>query len=194
MDSALECDVAYLGQYSPYKAPGLKDYLLSYAKEYRHLIYGPGWPNGIAVDTSLPDSLRNKLFKSATVVPCIHEPHARLYGVEVTERLFKVPLAGGFTISDPVECIHREGYFSPDEILVAESPAGMQELVRHFVTDPQERLPFIARARERVFREHTYFHRLEQLSRAMGWPVQADEVRSHIDLAVRTGHWGGGVQ
>ena len=36
----------------------------------------------------------------------------------------------------------------------------------------------------------TYFHRLEQVLREVGFLEPADEVRAHIELALSTGVWG----
>jgi hypothetical protein len=188
-DDALRCDLGFLGQYSRYKAPGLHEYLLEIVGNNKARIFGPGWPRGVAEAERLPDNLRNKFFRSATVQPCIHEPHARLYGVEVTERLFKVPLSGGFTIADPVACIYDEGFFSKDELLMATSGTEMKGMVEHYVANPDERAPLIERARARVLRQHTYFHRLAQVLRELKLPEKAAEVDAHIEAAAKTGQW-----
>jgi spore maturation protein CgeB len=102
------------------------------------------------------------------VIPCIHEPHARLYGVEVRERLYKVPLAGGFTVTDPVASIYEEGFFTPDEIPMARTGKEMAQMVEHFVRRRDDRRPFVQRARSRVLNEHTYFHRISKLMTELG--------------------------
>lgn len=180
----LRCDVGFLGQYSPYKAPGLHEYLLSYSGGYHTLLFGPGWPNYVPSEPSLPANKRNGFFSAATVLPCIHEPHGRLYGVEMTERLFKVPLAGGFTITDPVACIRNEGYFSPDEIPMAHTGREMAGMIDHFVRNPADRLPFIENARRRVLSEHTYFHRIASLMDHLGHADLASTARDHVRTAV----------
>lgn len=195
VDETLRCDIGFLGQYSPYKGPGLHEYLLNLVGNYHLRVFGPGWPRGVAAAEKLPDNLRNRFFKSATVQPCVHEPHARLYGVEVTERLFKVPLSGGFTIADPVACIYDEGFFATDELLVATSGTDMRRMVDHYVANPDERIPLIERARGRILRQHTYFHRLAQVLRELEMPDRAAEVDAHIESGTKTGQWGhpGGV-
>ncbi|MHB1463786.1 MAG: CgeB family protein [Thermoleophilia bacterium] len=179
-DEKFACDVGFVGGWWPNKAPGLRDYLLSYAGAYNTIIYGPGWPDGVSRADSIADGSLNRLYRSATVTPCVHEPHARIYGYEVTERLFKVPLAGGFTISDPVACIHGEGYFKEDEILVAQSPEDMADKVDYFIRHPEERAPFIEKARQRVLAEHTYFHRLAALLAELGFAGELQELKEKI--------------
>lgn len=188
-DKELSAELGFLGQYSSYKAPGLHEYLLDLSKHFKTLIFGPGWPRGTARFPFLPDRLRNRFFKSSIVQPCIHEPHARAYGVEVTERLFKVPLAGGLTISDPVNCIHGEGYFEKDELIVASSGEEMRRLVDHFVKHPGERDQLISAARHRILTSHTYFHRLRAVLEAVELRTACPIVDAHIDVGIRTGRW-----
>ncbi|MBJ7596315.1 MAG: glycosyltransferase [Candidatus Dormibacteraeota bacterium] len=182
----LRCDVGYMGQYNPYKAPGLHEYLLSYADRYRTVIFGSGWPAGKAAAESVSPSRRNAFLASATVVPCVHEPHGRIYGVEVTERLYKVPLAGGFTVTDPVSCIYDEHFFGDDEILMANDGREMAEIVKHFLHHPDERGPFIQRARDRVLAQHTYFHRIAELMTALGRSEEAQCARIYVGENFRT--------
>ena len=101
-------------------------------------IYGPGWPAGVVAGSQLPDCDRNRFFQTVRISPAIHEPHARLFGYEIAERLFKVPLAGGFTIADGVAGIHEDGFFSPDEVPNAKNGHEMRKLIRHFIANPDE--------------------------------------------------------
>jgi spore maturation protein CgeB len=74
-------------------------------------------------------------------------------------------------------------------VLVASSGDEMRDLVSHFVDHPDEREAFIARARNRILRQHTYFHRLEQILMEVGFLERAKEVRIHIDNAMTSGVW-----
>jgi len=177
--AALECDVAYVGGYWPYKSSGLNDYLLDRLQGYRYQIYGSGWPKGISkgrIDTA---DIK-LLFKSARFVPCIHEPHSRLYGYDIVQRLFMVPLAGGFTISDPVRGIHGEGIFSEDEMIVADSANDMWEKAAYFISHPEARQRYTERARARVLREHTYFHRVGTMLRLLGFRKALDLLKAKM--------------
>ncbi len=173
----LACDIGYVGGYWPYKAPGLHEYLLDHVHDFHTSIVGRGWPHGVATAERISQERLNRFTKSATVMPCIHEPHSRLYGVEIVERIYKVPLAGGFTITDPVGGIYEEGFFTEDEVPMARNGTEMRALLEHFTRRPEERLPFIRGARERVLRQHTYFHRLAQLVSALGFGDAARHVQ-----------------
>ncbi len=179
-DPRFDYDIGYLGAYTRYKAPGLREYLLEFAAEFRTAIYGPGWPDKWSADEFLTDADRNKFFRSVRVSPCIHEPHARLYGREITERIYKVPLAGGFTIADSVAAIHDEGFFEPDEVPLARSGSEMREMIRHFLSHPDERQLYAERARRRVLAQHTYFHRLATIVSLLGFDRHLSQLREFM--------------
>jgi hypothetical protein len=187
-DPDYDCDICFVGGYWANKAPGLHDYLLSYASRYRTVIYGRGWPDGLSRGDFLEDDALNRLFRSATFTPCIHEPHGRIYGYEATERLFKLPLSGGFTVTDPVACIHTEGYFTADEIPMASSPREMADMAEFFISHPEKREPYIEKARRRVLDEHTYFHRLGTILHELGFSRELEELKGKMDV------WGYGTK
>jgi hypothetical protein len=179
IDSRFICDIAYVGGYWAYKAEGLHQYLLDYATKYKTLIYGSGWPEGISSGYIADEDVK-KLFKSATFVPCIHEPHSRIYGYDIVQRLFMVPLAGGFTISDPIKTIYEEDIFSPKEIIVSNSPQDMREKVEHFIRNPEKRLPYIEKARRRILEEHTYFHRVGKLLKLLDFTTEFEMLKKKM--------------
>lgn len=177
-ENELAADVGFLGQYTQYKAPGLEEYLLALRDEFTLKIVGPGWPEGVAEASVLIDDRRSSFFRESVLNPAIHEPHGRTYGVELTERVFKVPLAGGLSVCDPVRCLRAEGFFDESEMLVAESGDQMRALVRHFRLPEfaAERTQWIEAGRRAVLQRHTYHHRLELLLRSVGLPDHADAV------------------
>jgi len=56
-------------------------------------------------------------------------------------------------------------FFSENEAVLAHDPADYLEKVDYFVRHPDERLPYLQKARKRVVAEHTYHHRLCDLLR-----------------------------
>ena len=56
-------------------------------------------------------------------------------------------------------------FFPDDEAVLADSPEDYRDKVDYFVRHPDERLPYIEKARKRVVAEHTYHHRLCDLLR-----------------------------
>jgi len=178
-DERYRCDIGFVGGYWIYKAEGLKAYLLDYAQNYNTLIFGQGWPDGISKGF-LPDEHVKKLYRTATFVPCIHEPHSRIHGYDIVQRLFMVPLAGGFTISDPVKTIYEENIFAEDELIVAKSPQDMRDKAEYFILNPEKRIPFIEKAKRRVLNEHTYFHRVRKLLSLLGFSNELVQLRQKM--------------
>ena len=102
------------------------------------------------------------IYRSSAVSVNVHETYQRLAGGDCNERTFKIPLAGGFEVSDDVACIRR--YFEADaEIVLASSPADWRERVVHYLRHADERQPIIEAGRRRVLRDHTYHNRATQL-------------------------------
>lgn len=84
----------------------------------------------------------------------------------VNQRVFDVPAAGAFVLTDQRE--QMDDLFEPGREIVSYShPDEAPELIRYYLDHPGEREKVVAAARKRIFAEHTYEHRLEQLFRMM---------------------------
>jgi spore maturation protein CgeB len=80
----------------------------------------------------------------------------------VNQRLFDVPLAGGFLLTDPQAdalCLFKED----KEVVIYRSIEEAQDKVRFFTQNPSARLPIIQAARRRVLAEHLVSHRVRTL-------------------------------
>jgi hypothetical protein len=178
-DERLACDVAFVGGYWGYKARNLRKYLLPLCASdanpnLRVRIFGNSrWPVSQYLGEIREDRVRHQ-FVSATVCPNVSEPHSTDLGYDVVERPFKVLASGGFCISDYVEEAHH--IFSPDELLMAQSPQEFRAAIYHFLAHPEDRLRYIEAGQKKVLAEHTYFERVAQLLRALGLPEEAQRV------------------
>jgi hypothetical protein len=88
------------------------------------------------------------------------------FGAELTLRVFATAGCGTFQLTMPTAITGR--YFSPDELVQAGSPAEFLRLFEHYVDRPEERNAVALRALQRVYGEHTCFHRVDQLVRHLG--------------------------
>lgn len=80
----------------------------------------------------------------------------------VNQRVFDVPAAGGFLLTDAREDLGE--LFEPGrEVVVFRDAEELRELVRRYRDRPAERQAIAARARARVLAEHSYEHRLSTL-------------------------------
>lgn len=181
-DTQYKSDVAFLGTYLPEKRRLFREWVDPLKKEFSVRYYGQDWTLQDRIigmfsklgqyyninflrylqkpKLSFEDEAR--IYSSTLVSINIHEEYQRRYGNDCNERTFKIPACRGFQIVDDVACIRK--YFKEgEEIVIAKDKDDFQEKVRHFIKYPDERLPIMNKAFERVNREHTYHHRVKQL-------------------------------
>lgn len=80
----------------------------------------------------------------------------------VNQRLFDVPAAGGFVLTDLREQMSE--LFEPgQEVICYNDPQEVPDLVRHYLSHPKERTAIVQAARKRVLAEHTWAHRVERM-------------------------------
>jgi len=84
----------------------------------------------------------------------------------VNQRVFDVPAAGGFLLTD--HRVQLERMFEPGkEIALYQSPEEVPELLARYLADAPERQRLAQAGRARVLAEHTYGHRLAALIAAL---------------------------
>ena len=80
----------------------------------------------------------------------------------VNQRVFDVPAAGAFLLTDYREQVDR--LFEPGkEIICYHSPEEAEDLIRYYLRKPHERQKIIDAAYARVVRDHSYDNRLNHL-------------------------------
>lgn len=175
-DKSLECDIGFVGGRWPYKAHNLDQYLVPVLKKHSYRCYGWGGWEGICKYSKLPDKtdIDRKLFSTAKISPSICEPHTTKYSIDWPERIFKVPLTGGFTISDNISGFDR--YLPTDIFPMAASPKQFKSLVNHYLTNEQERKEMASKQKKYILDNHTYFDRVKTFLRAGGFKDEARKV------------------
>ena len=84
----------------------------------------------------------------------------------VNQRVFDIPLCGGFVISDPQEDLGE--LFANDEVVTYSSVEHLKELVTCYAANEKERLEISERAMKRIKGEHTYSHRVKKILSELG--------------------------
>ena len=90
-------------------------------------------------------------------------------------RPFEVAGCGGFLMTTPVDGLEacfefdRPGRRRFAEVVGAESVEEMAGKIRYYAVHSREREHIAARAHERALREHTWYHRFDDLFRRLGW-------------------------
>ncbi len=80
----------------------------------------------------------------------------------VNQRVFDVPAAGGFLLTDFREQL-AEVLEVGREVICYREPAEIPDLVRFYLAQPRRRRRLVEAARARVLREHTYVQRLKTM-------------------------------
>lgn len=175
-------DISYIGTYLPEKRKFIEDYVYPLRDQYIVRLYGQDWTGKDRVlgmvqkggqyfnlpvlrsiqkpKLELEDERR--IYNSSTISINIHEEYQKRFGGDCNERTFKIPLAGGFEISDDVACIRK--YFKDGkEIVIAGNKKQWFEKIKYYIKHPEKRLPIIQAGRKKVLAEHTYHNRVDQI-------------------------------
>ncbi len=85
----------------------------------------------------------------------------------VNQRVFDVPAAGGFLLTDRTSELER--YLEPgEEIIFYEDSRDLKEKVSYYLAHDRQRKEMARKARSRVLSEHTYGHRMKRVIAALG--------------------------
>lgn len=183
-DEKFVADISFIGTFLPEKRAFFKKYVFPLGKEHKLKLYGQDWTRldrmlgwvqrgGQQFNVPFLRSFRKpklqlsdeaKIYKSSVVSINIHEDYQKKFGCDCNERTFKIPLCGGFEVTDDVACIHK--YFRVgEEIVIGENPLDWVEKIRYYIRNPEKRLPIVEAGRRRVLSDHTYHNRVEQMLR-----------------------------
>lgn len=175
-------DISYIGTYLPQKRHFFKEWVFPLKEKYDLRLYGQDWTyisrisgwlqkGGQLFNVPGLRSLQKpkldladerKIYNSSIISINIHEDFQRRCGGDCNERTFKVPLAGGFEVSDDVSCIRK--YFKADkELVIAENKSDWYEKIDYYIRHPEKRVSIIEAGRRRVLENHTYVCRVKQM-------------------------------
>ncbi|MDP1712567.1 MAG: glycosyltransferase [Candidatus Nanopelagicaceae bacterium] len=155
---ALKFDIGWVGGYWPYKSKMLDVYLVPLRNRYRCGFYGwnDHWKMGPIADHDV-----RHVFSNAAICPAVSEPHTVEHAIDVPERVFKVPCAGGFTIHTPTKALDRLGL--SEVIPVVKNPTEWFEKIDFYLKNHEARKALAAKQRRKVLEGHTYLHRITSL-------------------------------
>lgn len=183
-DKQFEADISFVGTYLPDKHLYFQRMVFPLKEKYKLAIYGQDWTRaerllgwiqrgGQLFNIPLLRSAQKpklrledeaKIYKSSLVSINVHEQYQREFGGDCNERTFKIPLYGGFEITDNVKCISK--YFKDgEEIVIAKNEKDWFEKIDYFVKNAEKRFPIISAGRHNVLINHTYHNRAEQIIR-----------------------------
>ena len=180
-DESLVCDIGFVGGRWSYKLHNLDKYLVPLFKKYNYKCFGWGGWEGICESKELPDNtdVDRKLFSSAKICPAICEPHTTKYSIDWPERIFKIPLCNGFTVSDPVANFDR---YLPTDVFPMSS--NLVELCDYYLKNEDERKQLADKQMRFILENHTYINRIHTLFVAAGFKQEAKDALNFKDKLI----------
>jgi len=185
----LASDIAFVGGYWGYKARNLDQTIIPLCEtvgKYNIKIWGnQPWPVPQFLGFTNTEMVKD-IYASAKICPSISEPHSNEFGFDVIERPFKILSAGGTLVGDHVSSLQHDvfpgielPFFKKNCLLVDYIEAVLQG---------EEEIPQKDQdlARQRVFEEHTYFHRMAYLLEALNQPAEANNLLNTYHELLRT--------
>jgi len=103
-----------------------------------------------------------QIIRSANICLNIHEDYQKKFGRDFNDRTFKIPLFGGFEITDNITSI-KKYLIDGKEIIIANNGKDMLEKIDYFLKNPEKKVPIIEAGRKKVLAAHTYHHRVNQI-------------------------------
>lgn len=103
-------------------------------------------------------------YRSAIVSPNLHGDFQKnkvtnftqIPGTMLNDRIFNVIMSGGFAICDDVPIISE--FFSEDEVLRAPNKEEYKRLIDYFLEHPEERKPYMMKAKKKIQDNYSYTH------------------------------------
>lgn len=167
-DPRFAADLAFLGNRLPDRERRVEEFFLEAATAlpgYRFLLGGSGWadkpvPANVEYCGHVYTADHNAFNCTPTAVLNISRESMARNGFSPATRVFEAAGAGACLISDAWEGM--DTFLEPDrEVLLAEDGAAVAALLEGL--DRSRARAIGERARQRVLREHTYEHRVQQL-------------------------------
>ena len=180
------CDIGFVGGYWPYKSMNINKYLMPVINKMNAKVWGWGGWKHIGKKYKGPIKHEpdvNRVFSSAKVCPSIVEPHTARYGIDIPERMWKIPLGGGFTICDPIKNLDQ--YVDYSTFITARNPQEYFEQIIYYIKNDNARKVLAKKQRLAVLKDHTYFSRIQGFLKQCGYDKQADESQVMVDKLVQ---------
>jgi hypothetical protein len=157
-DGTKDWDYFVVTSFSLDRAQVTRQYLKPIFENYYGVWAGPGW--GFGEYDVAPFSLRD-YYARARISPSPLLPFLKHFRAETTERSFTATACGAFQITNLTPVTDR--FFSSDELVCVNNGAEFSDAFSYYLVRPDERNRIVLRGLKRVFREHSYFQRIDAL-------------------------------
>jgi hypothetical protein len=149
-------DYLFFGSVNPEKGQRYLNYFSAIQKNYKGMIYGPGWS---WADRVIPLNLQNNYYSLSKVGLNLHLPEQIEWPCELNERTYilgicKIPQL----IDQPALLLDR---YSDKSMFIGATPSDYHEAFRYILANPEIAKEKAEHAYIETLDKHTSFHRLE---------------------------------
>jgi spore maturation protein CgeB len=147
-------------------------YVFSKLADMDFKIWGTEWPDVLPFSrlvqrkgARIPVSEYVKIFNSSQINLNLHSSQER-NGIDPTgdfinPRTFELAACKSFQLVDKRSLLGE--LFSEDELVTFENESELKDKIKYFLSNPDERIPYIENAYRKVLSEHTYAHRVKSM-------------------------------
>lgn len=122
------------------------------------------------------------IYKHAVINLNITRPQIK---TGINQRLFDVPAAGGFLITDYRDDVEK--FFEPGkEIVCYKNIDELKGYIKYYLAHPAERAEIVCAAREKVVQNHTYEVRMQEFISHITASISDTEYSKEINRVIRT--------
>ena len=119
---------------------------------------GSRW--GFGIDF-IPSEQMPSFYARTRIAPNPLMPYLIQYPMEICDRTFSAAACGIFQITNWTPVTDR--FFTTDELTQVRTPVEFLQTFEYYIKRPEERNTIALKTLQRVFSQHTYFHRIDML-------------------------------
>lgn len=177
-----KADISFIGTLLPEKKEFIENQVLPMRKKYDLKLYGQDWTKVEKIisfakkvgqyfnlpiikdiqKASLELEDEASIYKSSLISINVHEEYQKKFGKDCNERTFKIPLYGGFEITDDVAII-RDYFIEDKEIIIGKNKDDWFDKIDYYIKNPDKRLAVMDAGMKRVLKDHTYINRSNKI-------------------------------
>ena len=133
-------------------------YMSGMLSSYRGVLAGAGW--GAAAPPLRHEEVP-ALMARARISPNPRRDWARQYRLDVGVKSFEAPALGCFVLESKLALLPQ--FFADDEVVSAADEREFMDKFHYYLVHVEERYAYLGRGMRRVFADHTYFQRVDEL-------------------------------
>ena len=169
--STYGADIAFVGSMHPGLYP-FRVRFLEAISNFNLAVWGPG-SSTLPPDSPLKEHIRGektppdtwtKIYSAAKIVLCMHykDPDGKIPCHQASPRVYEALACGAFLMVDAQRDV-LASFNDREELVIFRDREELRELVRYYLTRPEERRLIAEAGRKKALAKHTYRHRIDDM-------------------------------